>query len=190
LRGTAALFVVPVPGHRLASSMIMLVRYRESPVGPYDELLWCRKRRVAGGKAWSVDPIVVDSADSVAGGRDNWGFPKDLARFSVAESGSRISATVFGDDGRVFADIAYQARGLEVPVGSRLVPPGFTELVQERAGRVFRTRPKVKGRLRRLRVDRFDLAAPFPKLIKTDLRTAVGLSDFELDFPPAEVTSS
>ena len=59
-----------------------LVRYRETPVGPYHEVL-ASPVLLAGprGPEACVPFIAVDSPPSVVGGRENWALPKTLARF-------------------------------------------------------------------------------------------------------------
>jgi hypothetical protein len=59
-----------------------LIRYRETPVGPYHEVL-ASPVLLAGprGPEAAVPFIAVDSPASVHGGRENWALPKTLARF-------------------------------------------------------------------------------------------------------------
>jgi len=68
-----------------------LVRYRETPVGPYDEVfgvIGClRGRRFFSTVAF----MAVDSPTSLVGGRTNWSMPKTLASFSGSPS-DRMSA--------------------------------------------------------------------------------------------------
>jgi hypothetical protein len=63
-----------------------LIRYRETPVGPYREVL-ASPVLLAGprGPEASVPFIAVDSPASVVGGRENWALPKTLARFEWPE---------------------------------------------------------------------------------------------------------
>jgi hypothetical protein len=59
-----------------------LIRYRETPVGPYREILASPALLLgARGPEASVPFIAVDSLASVHGGRENWALPKTLARF-------------------------------------------------------------------------------------------------------------
>jgi hypothetical protein len=63
-----------------------LIRYRETPVGPYREVL-ASPALVLGprGPEAAVPFIAVDSLPSVHGGRENWALPKTLARFEWPE---------------------------------------------------------------------------------------------------------
>lgn len=57
----------------------MLLKYKSSPVGPYNELAYIPGKYKAGKCStplFSVQRIWVDSEASVQGGRSNWGLPK------------------------------------------------------------------------------------------------------------------
>jgi hypothetical protein len=58
---------------------LMLLKYRDSPVGPYNELAYIPGKYTPGKCStpiFSVQRIWVDSNVSVDGGRTNWGLPK------------------------------------------------------------------------------------------------------------------
>jgi len=59
-----------------------LIRYRETPVGPYREVLASPSLLLGPrGPEAAVPFIAVDSPASVHGGRENWALPKTLGRF-------------------------------------------------------------------------------------------------------------
>ena len=63
-----------------------LIRYRETPVGPYHEVLASPALLLGGrGPEAAVPFIAVDSLPSILGGRENWALPKTLARFEWPE---------------------------------------------------------------------------------------------------------
>jgi len=60
--------------------------YRQSPVGPYREILFIPGRFAFNGRRdWSISRIYVETLASVIGGRANWGIPKDLATFTTEQ---------------------------------------------------------------------------------------------------------
>jgi hypothetical protein len=70
----------------LPLTVAAFLRYKEGPVGAYDELLampnvLLRRRRLS----LHVPFIAVDSEASIAGGRGNWALPKTLAEFEWHE---------------------------------------------------------------------------------------------------------
>jgi Acetoacetate decarboxylase (ADC) len=71
-----------------------LVRYSDTPVGPYDEI--AATLLPDGGDGYGHIPfIVVDSLPSIVGGRTNWLLPKALARFGWSEDS--LAVTVSGE---------------------------------------------------------------------------------------------
>ncbi|HEX3823614.1 MAG TPA: acetoacetate decarboxylase family protein [Mycobacteriales bacterium] len=67
-----------------------LVRYRETPVGPYQEI--AVTLFPDGGDGYGHIPfIAVDSLASIVGGRTNWLLPKALASFDWSEDGRAVT---------------------------------------------------------------------------------------------------
>lgn len=81
------------------------VRYLDTPVGAYDEILGLVAAR-SGRTAWgTVAFMAVDSPTSLVGGRVNWAMPKTLADFSgdPASAGPVSATSVDGPTWRVQA---------------------------------------------------------------------------------------
>ncbi|KAI9925099.1 hypothetical protein MW887_006507 [Aspergillus wentii] len=73
--------------------LCMFVRYTQSPVGPYDEVLWAPgyfKVPATGKKRERITNIYVSSVDSVYNGRRNWNIPKQLASFKFHPSDTKF----------------------------------------------------------------------------------------------------
>lgn len=95
-----------------------MVRYLETPVGPYDEVLGMVGSRT-GVKPWgSVAFMSVDSEPSLVGGRSNWAMPKTLGAFDGA-TGSGRTMTASGADGtRWRVSVTPRVIGPALPVRS------------------------------------------------------------------------
>ncbi|MDB9374832.1 acetoacetate decarboxylase family protein [Nodularia sphaerocarpa] len=81
----AGLDIISVwPGKTLGG--VYLSQYKSGSVLEYNELIVAPAVVIYQGKigVW-VSHIYVDNADSVAGGREIWGLPKELADFTWAE---------------------------------------------------------------------------------------------------------
>ncbi|ORY92840.1 hypothetical protein BCR35DRAFT_349157 [Leucosporidium creatinivorum] len=87
------------------TGVVMLLRYTDCPVGPYDELIYCPgylafkegAEKDGEGKdefGMSVTRIYVSAAASVKNGRKNWGVPKHQAVFSFTPLPSDPSSTL------------------------------------------------------------------------------------------------
>ncbi len=138
---------LPAPLHAGARVLARgggLVRYLDTPVGAYAEvlgaeLLW-RGRRASV----HVPFMAVDSPASVVGGRTNWSLPKTLARFEGNPVGGR-AMTARGDAWEVRA----RARALGPPLPYR---SGFALLQVSPDGSVCRATGRMRGRARPARV--------------------------------------
>ena len=109
-----------------------LIRYRETPVGPYREVL-ASPVLLAGsrGPEACVPFIAVDSPASVHGGRENWALPKTLARFEWPDAprgGFELDAE--GRGWSVHATVRPRARRLPFAarMRNRQVTPAGTEI--------------------------------------------------------------
>ena len=109
-----------------------LVRYRETPVGPYHEVL-ASPVLLAGPKGpEAVVPfIAVDSLPSVRGGRENWALPKTLARFEwPPEPRGGFELDAEGEGWSVHATVRPRARRLPFAAiaRNRQVTPAGAEI--------------------------------------------------------------
>jgi len=136
--GPAALTVLPAPLRarvRLPLVVGAFVRYLDSPVGPYDELIGAVLSRPLHAH---VPFICVDSVPSVQAGRAHWALPKTLARF---ERGPDRPLVARGEGWRVEAG----AR----PRGPRLPALGVLRTTQvDAAGQARSAVSTVRGRAR------------------------------------------
>jgi hypothetical protein len=89
----AAAMLLPSPIRPTGGGLIAwaLVRYGDTPVGPYSEIAatWLSEDPDGYGH---VPFIVVDSLASIVGGRVNWLLPKALARFDWSDDGLAVRA--------------------------------------------------------------------------------------------------
>ncbi|KAF8586944.1 hypothetical protein K439DRAFT_1408197 [Ramaria rubella] len=118
----------------LGNACVQVVRYFESPVGPYDELLYIPgKFDIPTGKAHlRVTRIYVSTEASIYNGRKNWNIPKYLARFAFtrtypekANSPIRIEAfpPAPADRKPFFSAIATPSTWIpSFPVNTRYIP--------------------------------------------------------------------
>ena len=151
-RATAAARAALPPQLRESRAVVVIggmVRYLETPVGPYDEVFGIVMAREGLTGSWGhVAFMAVDSPASLVGGRTNWAMPKTLASFSGGV-GSRRTIVARGND-----DKAWEVRatprvlGPRVPVRSRAVTR--QEFPGERLGD---SRLQAKGKARPALVD-------------------------------------
>lgn len=170
--------------------LLMFVDYWRSEVGPYRELLFIPGRFQWGERRFlSVTRILVSTGESVAGGRANWGIPKELAEFRLSgEPGGLLDLSV-SQGGQPVADIAWRGKGPALPVTTAFVPAALRTLVQVLDGKQFRLAPSASGRISAARLDRLETnPALFPALDPRRVLTALSVPRFEMTFPAAHIS--
>ncbi|HMO38616.1 MAG TPA: acetoacetate decarboxylase family protein [Saprospiraceae bacterium] len=166
---------------RLPWGFVMFVKYEDSPVGPYYELLlipgWFRHDK---GSAFAITKIYVSSEASVLGGRVNWGIPKELADFNWQANANGSTDIQVSVNEHKFLTTSIQASGWSFPVGTGLVR---IPLVQELDGQGFRVRFRGQGRARRARVGTMQTDAGFfADLQAIQPLISLEISTFHLEF--------
>ncbi|KAF1808178.1 hypothetical protein P152DRAFT_462832 [Eremomyces bilateralis CBS 781.70] len=80
--------------HRGGLGAILIVRYTETPVGPYDELMIVPgSYQVPGhGSKRRIARIYVNQKETTYNGRTNWNIPKHLARFAFSAPATKTGS--------------------------------------------------------------------------------------------------
>ena len=170
-------------------SVVMFVDYRDSPAGPYRELLFIPGRFTdRGHNAWSVTRIWVSTWNSVVNGRLNWGIPKDRADFVRDKRDGQERITVIRDR-RTVARLDFAAAGPAFPVGTGFVPAMLRRLVQFHEGKRYSLALEATARVRAARL----LSAEggpglFPDLGAGRVLATARVSRFTMTFPEADVS--
>ena len=140
-----------------------MVRYLETPVGPYDEVFGIVMMRESLTRSFGhVAFMAVDSPASLVGGRTNWAMPKTLAAFS-GSVGSRQTIVARGADDKDWEVRATpRVLGPRVPVRSRAVTR--QEFPGERLGD---SRLQARGKARPALVDvQVSSEGPLPQWLR------------------------
>jgi acetoacetate decarboxylase len=128
-----------LPGKTLGG--IYLAHYGAGSVLQYHELIVVPAlARFASRRGFWVSHIYVDDPDSVQGGREVWGLPKEAADFDLAQDGPDWSANVRVGD-RLLCTFAARRGRLRWPQVVPLATLSFREPT------VLRTRARMDGRL-------------------------------------------
>jgi hypothetical protein len=161
----AAAAHAPVAGARaLPVTVGALIAYRDTPVGPYHEVLGSPVLLAEWPLPAATIPfIAVDSEPSVQGGRENWALPKTLARFDWPGTVARaFEADAEGEDWSVHAT---------VHVRPRAIPLAGIVRTRQVAGAAFTTR--ASGRARLATVDLETRGATLPAWLRSGRHPAL-----------------
>lgn len=169
-----------------AIGAVAWMHYRESSVGPYDELLFIPGLTGVGGRsAFSISQIYVSSMTSVVNGRANWGIPKDRADISVETWPSGEEVLRAGPANDPFAELIARPGGPRLPVDTRALP---LPIVQVWQGQIFRLGLTMQAQVRWLDVIRWHAdGVRFPSLAGLRPLAAVKLENFAITFPVPEI---
>jgi hypothetical protein len=169
---------------------MMLVDYRQSPVGPYRELLFAAGRNLRWRHhLFSISRIYVSTAASAVNGRENWAIPKETAEFEVVARPDGAERVIVQNDRVAEVDLTVApASGLALPAAGFLAPPSWRTIRQFRDGQVYETRWSGWGVLRPAKLLDFRaMPKAFPDLHQGTLVAGFRAEDFRLRFPRARV---
>lgn len=169
---------------------VMFVDYSASPVGPYRELLFIPGTfRFGKHRRPSITKIYVSTRASVENGRRNWGIPKELAEFDVAEGGDGVKRVTMRVDGRTAVELWFRHGKLALPITSSILPRAARTLGQTLGGQTFEVTPSARGRIHRAQVlHAWSDPRVFCALAADRVVACARLSKLELSFPRANVT--
>ena len=169
---------------------LMLVDYRQSPVGPYRELLFAAGRNLRWRHhLFSITRIYVSTEASAVSGRENWAIPKETAEFEVIQE-KEAERVIVQRDRLAEVDLTVApGRGLAIPALGFLAPPSWRTIVQFRDGQALETRLSGRGVLRPAKLLDFrTLPQAFPDVNEGKLVAGFYLEDFRLRFPAPRLT--
>jgi len=186
-------FVPPELGEGFEGQLgaVVLAEYRNSPVGPYRELLFLagRNRRWRNHR-FSIVRAYVSSEASTAAGRENWGIPKQTAEFEVITGRDGAERMIVLQDGCAQVDLTVApARRLALPVWSLFAPPSWRTIVQFQDGKPMATRVNSRAMLRSAKLLDFrTMLAAFPDVTKGELVAAFRIENLRLSMPMPRIS--
>ena len=171
---------------------VMLVNYHTSPVGPYRELLFMPgKFKTEGGKWYSITKIYVNEQNSTDNGRANWGIPKETVVFRrklISKHlwrGDTECIELLDAHGNPFFSITLSSGGISFPVNTALIP---MRLIQYLNRKVFFTTPKGSGKGQLAHIKSLVVNPDyFPDISQSRPLLCIKVSDFEMEFPVADI---
>ncbi len=167
---------------------VMYVKYDDSPVGPYDELLLIPgKIRLADRDELSITRIFVSSMESVVNGRKNWGIPKEQADFKVTFEGGEEKIEMH-QNGVFLGKISFTTGRLSFPIFTGWIPKKYRRLVQLWQKKLYTFSPKMSGLLKPAKLMTCEFNKDlFPDLAQAKPLNCMQIKNFKMSFP---VTSS
>lgn len=165
---------------------VMLVDYRSSPVGRYQELLFIPGMfRFGGATAFNIAKIYVSTYESVYNGIENWGIPKELATFSIAKQADKFERFGVAYEGNPFFKADLKPFALPIYINTAWLPFHF---YQPSDKKILVTHPQGKGWARFCKVKNLQVNERFfPDISKQKLLAAMCVSNFTMNFPSPKI---
>lgn len=136
---------------------VILVKYPETSVGPYSELIFTSGLHSLGSPVgFHISQIYVNSQASVDGGRANWAVPKKLAIFDWQTQGGQQHVKVsLPNANQPFFTASFKQSQFSIPASSVVVPPPLKTILQAcdpyvSNNKYLSTRVNAAGKLRLL----------------------------------------
>lgn len=175
--------------YRSLFNVMVVADYRESPVGPFRELLYIpgRFRFGVDDEPMSITRSYATTEVAQLNRHAHWSVPSGLATISRTPNAGR---DVFSAGEQPFASFAFEAFGPELPLNGRVIPPAYRAFAQLAGDRTVLYTLAITGTMRAARFlpQKFD-ARMFPDMSKREAVLAIKISDFLAEFPAAHSTS-
>ncbi|WP_160243665.1 acetoacetate decarboxylase family protein [Acinetobacter indicus] len=179
---------------RLASSPlgrmvnVMLIRYQDSPVGPYDELLIMDHPLLYKHRLSTIPKIYVSTQASLVHGQQLWGIPKELAEFEWLEKEGRTYCIVRHQQQEMSICLERPKNSTSFYINSHHIPASFLSIQQAWQGQRYQFSPKFRGRLSKLKtVEWQNTQDIFPDFSQARLLQSFYVPEFDLLFPEAQI---
>lgn len=175
---------------RLSLGAVMAIKYTDSNIGPYQELLFIPGLfHIAGRFSFSISRIYVSTYASMQSGRFNWGIPKELAQFEIHQQVDGTHTYIASSGQDTFFEASVKARKLSLPFTSRLLP--FSQIIQQRQEELLLTSPEASGKMQPATLLQAAAdSAYFPPLQQLRPMGCFYLPRFQVKFPAARVVNS
>jgi hypothetical protein len=165
---------------------VMLVDYKTSAVGPYQELLFIPGMfDVAGKNRFSITKIYVSTYNSVWNGINNWAIPKQVADFkweTIAKKKEKIEVSM---NDKVFFSAILEKKWLKFPLTTALLPINLVQTTHQ--DNLLLTQPTASGQGQLASLTSVEVDAEFfPDISLVKPIMVLAANRFKMIFPIAK----
>ncbi len=159
---------------------VMIVEYKNSDAGPYDELLFIPgKTKIQNNTNYSITKIYVSTQVSVDSGRENWGIPKEMAHFSFENLHQKREIIRVGREKEIFFEAEVSHSNFYFPITTRLLPIVLQQFYNHQ---LYFTQFKGSGRATFAKIHQINIIPNFFPPVGKSL-FGLYVDPFELEFP-------
>lgn len=166
---------------------VMIVQYKSSDAGPYDELLFIPGQiEYYKNKRYTISKIYVSTQISVDSGRENWGIPKELADFHFDMPNHYKEIIRIEKNHKIFFEVEVSRQKLKFPITTTIFPLMLHQFYQNK---LFITKFRGKGMATFAKIENINVISDFFPPVKKPL-LGLYVDPFELEFPVPEIIAS
>lgn len=170
----------------LSIGAMFLVDYKDSPVGPYHEILIAPGIFKMGKiRRFSISKILVSSRASVVNGVNNWGIPKELASFKRVITESLDTWHIKNDSFDVKIELT--EKGIEFPISTSILP---LKLAQELDCDLVLTTARAKGKAKLAKLKSMKIKGDFPQIERLKPIMGLKVNNFKMLFEKPSILSN
>lgn len=165
---------------------VILVRYHNSPVGPYDELLVLDHPLKNINHLSTIPKIYVSSQRSIDEGRHHWGIPKELAQFEWRRHHHQLFCYISHQDQELSLHLKFSKNNFSRAISSKFIPDTLLNIRQYHDHVQYDFQPQFCGTLGFISHAHWKNTHDiFPDFSKACFLKGVYMPNFELIFPEA-----
>ncbi len=188
IRQYKAFRIAPSPIGRVVQ--VMLVRYHQSPVGPYDELLLLDHPLLSKRRLSSIPKIYVSTQISVEHGQQLWGIPKEFAQFDWHTQHETTQCQVSTQDQTLCLTLTQCKKARPFYINSHHIPRSMLKIQQAWQGQRYEFSPQFRAKLMKLKKFEWqNHTTLFPDFGQAKAQQSFYVPSFQLVFPEAKIRS-
>jgi acetoacetate decarboxylase len=181
-----AFHIAPSPIGRVVQ--VILVRYHESPVGPYDELLLLDHPLISKRRLSSIAKIYVSTETSVVHGQHFWGIPKQLAEFEWVIKDDVAYCTISFEQQEMSLCLYKYKHSQTFYMNSHHLPARLLKIQQIWQGLHYQFSPQFRGKLCKLKQAAWKNTLDiFPDFSQAKYLHSFYVPEFQLTLPKAKI---
>jgi len=181
-----AFHIAPSPIGRVVQ--VILVRYHESPVGPYDELLLLDHPLISKRRLSSIAKIYVSTETSVVHGQHFWGIPKQLAEFEWVIKDDVAYCTISFEQQEMSLCLYKYKHSQTFYMNSHHLPARLLNIQQTWQGLHYQFSPQFRGKLCKLKQAAWkNMLDIFPDFSQAKYLHSFYVPEFQLTLPKAKI---
>ena len=181
-----AFHIAPSPIGRVVQ--IILIRYHESPIGPYDELLLLDHPLISKRRLSSIAKIYVSTETSVVHGQHFWGIPKQLAEFEWVIKDDVAYCTISFEQQEMSLCLYKYKHSQTFYMNSHHLPARLLNIQQTWQGLHYQFSPQFRGKLCKLKQAAWKNTLDiFPDFSQAKYLHSFYVPEFQLTLPKAKI---